>query len=437
MNSVEKARKRAAKYFVYHKLSLPVDVESLLKNKATVNEEYIPTNGDAICINEENKPLIIIKRNMSEFRKRFTYAHELGHLEIPEHTGMISCTTEFNDKDINMGDYYIMENEANEFAAELLMPSNWLIQLINQFEFNISTLLTKIQLDAQVSFMASLYNIIPLYKPNTMFIIYNKICDYTHIKMGSLSTLPLCLYDDNGCYDTEWLKQNSVYSENIYDDTMDIYFYAMKRVLTPTEVIDINKNFTSKENCSYAITDIIKQSDISYAHLFKDLIPCLPMGYILKITNSKAKTFAYIKSRNTYISPYEKYTTSQKDKWLTDNCTFNTNSIGTVIRIDLWYFDLDFSLTNNTNDLRDSKSILKEIIDSFITDTKEKMIINGKINGVIGSLNNSINSLDKSEFYNILRQKFYGRTDIEFIVDHPDFYLFLTKKTYELYQKLK
>ena len=81
--SIELARKRAKKFFQYHKLSLPVKIDELLKHYADVKEAYIPVDGDAICLNND-KPLIIIKSNMSPLRKRFTYAHELAHLQIPE-----------------------------------------------------------------------------------------------------------------------------------------------------------------------------------------------------------------------------------------------------------------------------------------------------------------------------------------------------------------
>ena len=47
--SIELARKRAKKFFQYHKLSLPVKIDELLKHYADVKEAYIPVDGDAIC----------------------------------------------------------------------------------------------------------------------------------------------------------------------------------------------------------------------------------------------------------------------------------------------------------------------------------------------------------------------------------------------------
>lgn len=65
-------------------------------------------------VTDEGFPVIVINKNFSNDRKRFTIAHELGHLlmhsinnpAIPDHR---------NSK---------LENEANTFASEFLMPEN-------------------------------------------------------------------------------------------------------------------------------------------------------------------------------------------------------------------------------------------------------------------------------------------------------------------------
>ncbi|TWP31164.1 ImmA/IrrE family metallo-endopeptidase [Apibacter muscae] len=56
-------------------------------------------------------PFILINKNISNSRKRFTLAHELGHLIMHFKTGIIS-----EDRDI--------EKEADRFASNFLVPSN-------------------------------------------------------------------------------------------------------------------------------------------------------------------------------------------------------------------------------------------------------------------------------------------------------------------------
>ena len=61
-------------------------------------------------ITSKGNPLIIINRNMSADRKRFTIAHELGHILLHE------CVDTF------VPDCRDKEKEANAFAGELLYP---------------------------------------------------------------------------------------------------------------------------------------------------------------------------------------------------------------------------------------------------------------------------------------------------------------------------
>lgn len=63
-------------------------------------------------ITDQGQPVIVIKREMSNDRKRFTLAHELGHIIMH----INSIIPEFRDK----------EHEANEFASEFLMPEKYI-----------------------------------------------------------------------------------------------------------------------------------------------------------------------------------------------------------------------------------------------------------------------------------------------------------------------
>lgn len=82
---------------------------------------------------------------------------------------MISCSTDL-DSSINHSEYMKMEEEANAFAAELLMPEHWLIDMINTYS-DYNELIKQVCDTAQVSFMAALYNIIPLLpcKPHVLY----------------------------------------------------------------------------------------------------------------------------------------------------------------------------------------------------------------------------------------------------------------------------
>ena len=73
------------------------------------------------------RPSIIVNSQIPRTRRRFTLAHEFGHVLIPWHSGTIFSFTD-GERHTEGADqaYWEMEAEANRFAAELLMPQHWL-----------------------------------------------------------------------------------------------------------------------------------------------------------------------------------------------------------------------------------------------------------------------------------------------------------------------
>ena len=82
----------------------------------------------------EKREIIVNTRGRSIERQRFTIAHEIGHWEfhhwqsgdLPEDTLGYSGIYEGDGSSEGRS---AMEKEANVFAAELLMPSNWIRRL--------------------------------------------------------------------------------------------------------------------------------------------------------------------------------------------------------------------------------------------------------------------------------------------------------------------
>lgn len=110
----------------------PVDIHSVTSTYANVEELALPIDSDGISINLKvsgKKPRIIINSSIPWHRKRFTLAHELGHILIPWHFGTIVDVTKISyEHDI----YSVTESEANRFAAELLMPTSWINDVIEK-----------------------------------------------------------------------------------------------------------------------------------------------------------------------------------------------------------------------------------------------------------------------------------------------------------------
>lgn len=158
---------RLAARMVY-RLSLqpPVDVLKIASSLATVTMKSFPQEIDGLCLDLKQpgkRPKIWVSRSLGVVRRRFTLAHEIGHIVIPWHTGSIVDELEA-PRSAARGKYRQMEAEANRFAAELLMPSRWVRALSERAEHVAGVMHTIVRV-AQVSFPAALFRVEKLGPP--------------------------------------------------------------------------------------------------------------------------------------------------------------------------------------------------------------------------------------------------------------------------------
>jgi hypothetical protein len=103
-------------------------------------------------------PTIVIEQDKPLRRRRFTLAHELGHVLIPWHAGSIVDQITFASEDRTTA-YSILESEANRFASELLMPAEWMVEIMGELE-NPPEILECIADQAEVSRIAAAIRLI-------------------------------------------------------------------------------------------------------------------------------------------------------------------------------------------------------------------------------------------------------------------------------------
>lgn len=158
-----------------HNLTPPYDLHRLVAYYATLQEIAFPPemeiDGISIGLGGERQPVILINSNRVATRKKFTLAHELGHVMIPWHTGTIVSENPEIVINANM-EYSQMETEANRFAAELLMPSIWLNEIFLQEE-SMQCALNKILLSSGTSFEATLIKIFKELEESVILLEYN------------------------------------------------------------------------------------------------------------------------------------------------------------------------------------------------------------------------------------------------------------------------
>ncbi|EPH6499615.1 ImmA/IrrE family metallo-endopeptidase [Vibrio cholerae] len=141
--------KMAARVLSRHGVQPPYNLNELVEKYADIEEHHFPFDADGVTvgIGRDKKPQILINMSQPPTRKKFTLAHELGHIIIPWHTGTI--VSHINPMGANF-EYREMESEANQFAAELLIPRFWLLDLQKKF-ISVEHFLKKIITDTGAS----------------------------------------------------------------------------------------------------------------------------------------------------------------------------------------------------------------------------------------------------------------------------------------------
>lgn len=105
-------------------LKLPVDVQHIAQLLGiTVYER--PINVSGILLRDQSGEWIVVSSRDSVRRQRFTIAHEIGHSRCGHQGLRFMCDSNFRADTV-------IEREANQFAAELLMPGLAFATLYNR-----------------------------------------------------------------------------------------------------------------------------------------------------------------------------------------------------------------------------------------------------------------------------------------------------------------
>lgn len=159
-------------------LTLPVNPFKLAE-KYEINLSEINTQKFDGCIQSiQEKILILINSNIkNQARKNFTCAHELGHFQYDVFKEKIECSeNSINYLKPNNLKWNSIEIRANQFAAEILMPTNLLKPLIINKEPSWE-LFEKLKAKCNVSLPAILTKFIEL---------TNYSCWFVEIKSGKI-----------------------------------------------------------------------------------------------------------------------------------------------------------------------------------------------------------------------------------------------------------
>jgi Zn-dependent peptidase ImmA (M78 family) len=122
-------------------MELPVDLDKVAK-RIGLRKKYVNSTGfEGALVRIADRPRGIVairKAIVGDARKRFTYAHEIGHYVLPGHGVDVSVCAK-KQMDVVRDNVGRMEIEANKFASELLMPSRAVGAIIDKYGVSFET----------------------------------------------------------------------------------------------------------------------------------------------------------------------------------------------------------------------------------------------------------------------------------------------------------
>lgn len=418
MNNLQKARKFAQKVVKKYNLSPPIDPKYVIDKEgiSLVKEE----NQLGIDAYTNLEVPVTIKLNTEitfEPRIRFTLAHELGHYFIPWHTGNTIYSADNSYIRIS-GKKYLdtQELEANIFASEFLIPTDWLRNVIKDNNYGcFKELVEKVQKFSYTSIMATLYALENALPSGYIYFVKKNTNDYWKLFKSANTYNTKIYYQD----ETKFLQKVSLMHEYFQISYYEIDFFK----LLPCPEPKIINSLYEKCNCNI---EMLLNAITNYK-------PILALPFLSTILNYiNDKYYFVIKIDNTvqhfsskdcviHIGSGEDYYNFDKiykivSKYYKEYGQIILDSKSTLLWVKEKRFLEKKYKTINANKLL--KTITNEIYPESIS---HKML--QRINGVISSANND--SYSREELYNIIVHRFIGKEEYE---KHPMFHNYISNK---------
>lgn len=418
-------RKIANRLRKKHHLTLPVDLEKLAELEHIKIEYYHSQSGiDGYANLDCNQPVIYINEEQEYLRrKRFTMAHEIGHVRIAWHTDAAHCVTDDpyvyvqSKKKIDSQEY-----EANVFASELLIPSDWLKEQLSRMQ-DFSTFLNAIVTQTNASVMACLYaleNVLPA--GHIVFITTDAMEYWKSFRSGNiLSSWAGCLNPfqllDNICIDKQHFSRGSYH----------IRYYKLHPCPTHDQI-----------RSTYDACD----------RNFGVMLNTLTEGHPERLLHSLKLVMAHIHDPiYVFLEPYEG---NQVARYRTEECHIsprsedsNYDSIATILdksgmaREEIllaggkrlsWVKEILYKEPHF--DRTDSKQLLKALVNKYYDQQKALHILQ-HVNGVISiHCNHGISS--RADVFTALKTRFSQDDEVQPLYSDPQFDSFLSNKISEI-----
>jgi Zn-dependent peptidase ImmA (M78 family) len=114
---------------------LPVPVETIAREVgAVIRRGPLPSDLSGFLLQDHGRTIIAVNSRQAKQRQRFTIAHEIGHLLLHNFQSHVDRGFEIYRRDQRSSRAEVAaEIEANQFAADLLMPKRLIDAIVPKF----------------------------------------------------------------------------------------------------------------------------------------------------------------------------------------------------------------------------------------------------------------------------------------------------------------
>lgn len=417
-NRFASARKFASKIVESNKLVPPIDPVSVIKSYGIeIIEEENQFGIEAFSDLGEIPRITINTEFTFPARKKFTLAHELGHIVIPWHNGDVKCDT---DKPYNVisGQKLLdtQELEANIFASELLMPHNWIQRQIENSVSSFQNTLDSIKNKAQTSVMACLYALEEALPSGNLYYVRKENTDYWK-KFSSQRTCSTALY---GPFEKriKFLEQICNRKEHFSISQYEIVYFSLLPCPEPTTIRKIYAQTADVIECINIITDYNPMKSFIFLdallNALDDVYGCFVFQndeYSRKVAHIKSNLINSCAEYDCFVHTLEYNMLSYK-----------------VLELEKYKFvfvkedPVDLAKTR----VVEPNSLLKTIAQEIYSNNYLTML--QRINGIVSIINSTTKIDDEKLLYNAIKYRFAGDYDMIEFYNHPDFDTYVVNK---------
>lgn len=178
------------------RLTPPIPIEDLVREVADIRGARLRETGlDAVLhgLHRTNRPTLLIDEDAPDTRRRFTLAHEYGHLSMAWHRGTLRChinaPVQAEQGDETTTQVFTFERDADQFASRLLIPRGYIEELDPRDVDAIIDAAFKTGVSAE----AAIYGITSYLPPGNLLILLDSYGTHIHRLSTSEGTVNLAL----------------------------------------------------------------------------------------------------------------------------------------------------------------------------------------------------------------------------------------------------